>query len=55
MWKSGSEKTVGSFLGFSDPTILKHKIAEIEGVVDIEISAAFFAWPSAKLSVWGQH
>ena len=33
----------GSFLGFRDPSILKHKVAEIEGVVDIKISAAFLA------------
>ena len=33
----------GSFFGFRDPSILKHKVAEIEGVVDITISAAFLA------------
>ena len=33
----------GSFLGFRDPLRLKHKVAEIEGVIDIKISAAFFA------------
>ena len=33
----------GSFLGFRDPSILKHKVAKIEGVVDIKISAAFLA------------
>ena len=47
----GEVKLTGSFLGFSDPTILKHKVAAIEGVVDIEISAAFFAWPGAKASM----
>lgn len=33
----------GSFLDFRDPSSLKHKVAEIEGVVAIEISAAFLA------------
>ena len=33
----------GSFLGYRDPLRLKHKVAEIEGVVDIKISAAFLA------------
>jgi osmotically-inducible protein OsmY len=31
----------GSFLSFRDPSVLKHKVAEIEGVVDIEIRARF--------------
>lgn len=31
----------GGFLGFRDPSILKHKVAQIEGVVAIEIRAAF--------------
>lgn len=31
----------GSFHGFSDPSILKHQVAEIEGVVDIKINATF--------------
>jgi osmotically-inducible protein OsmY len=47
----GKVKLTGSFLDYGDPTILKHKVAEIEGVVDIEISAAFFAWPSARPSM----
>ena len=34
---------MGSFLYFRDPSILKHRVAEIEGVVDIEIRAAFLA------------
>lgn len=33
----------GSFLGFTDSSILKHKIAEIEGVVAIEMNVAFIA------------
>ena len=33
----------GSFLGYRDPLRLKHKVAEIEGVIDIKIIAAFFA------------
>ena len=41
----------GSFLRYRDPSILKHKVAEIEGVVDIEIRATFFAWPSVKTSL----
>jgi len=31
----------GSFSGLGDPVFLKHKVAEIEGVVDIEIDATF--------------
>lgn len=34
---------MGSFLDFRDPAILKHKVAEIEGVVGIEIRATFMA------------
>lgn len=37
----------GGFLNFRDPTRLKHMVAEIEGVVDIKISAAFLARSSA--------
>ncbi len=33
----------GSFFGLSDPVFLKHKVAEIEGVVDINIRATFLA------------
>jgi osmotically-inducible protein OsmY len=51
----GEVKLTGSFIGFSDPTILKHKVAEIEGVVDIKISAAFFAWSSAKILYVKEH
>jgi len=30
----------GKFLGYRDPSVLKHKVAEIEGVITIEIGAA---------------
>lgn len=43
MVSNGKVFLEGSFLGFSDPSTLKHKIAEIEGVVDIEINAIFLA------------
>lgn len=33
----------GSFFGFRDPSILKHKVAKIEGVLSIEIRAQFLA------------
>lgn len=33
----------GDFSEIGDPVFLKHKVAEIEGVVDIKISAAFLA------------
>ena len=33
----------GRCLGYRDPSVLKHKVAEIEGVVTIEIGAAFLA------------
>ena len=33
----------GNFVNFSDPTALKHKVAEIEGVTDIEMQATFLA------------
>lgn len=39
----GKVTLTGSFLAYRDPSILKHKIAEIEGVIGIEISAAFLA------------
>ena len=38
----------GNFLDFRDPSMLKHKIAEIEGVVAIKINAAFLAQSSAE-------
>ncbi len=40
---NGKVSLKGSFLGFRDPSILKHKVAEIEGAVDIKINAAFLA------------
>jgi len=33
----------GHFVNFSDPTALKHKVAEIEGVIDIDMQATFLA------------
>ena len=33
----------GNFVNFSDPTALKHKVAEIEGVIDIDMQATFLA------------
>lgn len=33
----------GDFLDFRDPLMLKHELAEVEGAVDIKISAAFLA------------
>ena len=41
--EEGRVRLNGSFLGYSDPTDLKHRIAEIEGVVEIDISARFLA------------
>ena len=40
---NGRVRLQGSFLVYSEPTDLKYRVAEIEGVVDIEISANFFA------------
>lgn len=40
---NGKVFLTGSFLGFRDPTVLKHKVAKIEGVMDIEIRALFLA------------
>ena len=40
---NGEVFLAGSFLGMRDPSILKHKVAEIEGVVGIEVRAAFLA------------
>ena len=33
----------GNFVSFSDPTALKHKVAEIEGVIEIDMYAVFLA------------
>lgn len=38
----------GNFLGFSDPTALKHKVAKIEGVIGIEMQSVFLAQLGAK-------
>lgn len=35
----------GSFFDFRDPSRLKHKVAEIEGVLDIRINATFLISP----------
>jgi osmotically-inducible protein OsmY len=40
---NGEVSIQGSFAGIGDPVILKHKVAEIEGVVDIRIIATFLA------------
>jgi hypothetical protein len=40
---NGEVSIRGSFAGIGDPLILKHKVAEIEGVVDITIIATFLA------------
>lgn len=41
--EQGNVFVSGSFLRYRDPSILKHKVAEIEGVIEITISAAFLA------------
>jgi osmotically-inducible protein OsmY len=41
--KNGVVSIGGSFTRIGDPLFLKHKVAEIEGVVDIKISAAFLS------------
>ena len=33
----------GTFVSYSDPSLLKHKVAEIEGVIDIDMAARFLA------------
>jgi len=40
---NGEVSIQGSFAGIGDPVILKHKVAEIEGVVYIRITATFLA------------
>lgn len=45
----------GRFLGYRDPTVLKHKVAEIEGVVKIEIGAAFLALSSETEDYAGEN
>jgi osmotically-inducible protein OsmY len=40
---NGEVSIRGSFAGIGDPLILKHKVAEIEGVVNITIIATFLA------------
>jgi osmotically-inducible protein OsmY len=41
--KEGRVRLQGSFLGYSDPTELKHRIAQIEGVVEIYVGASFLS------------
>ncbi len=41
--REGRVTVDGTFVGFSDPSLLKHKVAEIEGVIDIEMIATFVA------------
>ena len=41
--KNGEVHLQGSFLHFRYPSILKHKVAEIEGVIAIHIKATFLA------------
>lgn len=43
---NGEVFLTGSLLGFHDPSILKHEVADIEGVVGIGVGAAFVARPS---------
>ena len=38
---NGEVSLKGSFLDFRDPSVLKNRVAEIKGVVDIKISAVF--------------
>jgi hypothetical protein len=38
---NGQVSLKGSFLDFRDPSVLKNRVAEIKGVVDIKISAVF--------------
>ena len=52
--EEGRVRLQGGFLRYSDPVDLKHRIAEIEGVVEIDISARFLSRPensSASVSV----
>ena len=48
---NGEVSFTGNFLNFRDPSMLKHKIASIEGVVAIKISAAFLARSSATTNM----
>ena len=45
---NGKVFLAGDFLSFRDPSMLKHKVAAIEGVVHIEIIAAFIARSSGN-------
>ncbi len=39
--REGRVTVDGTFVGFADPSFLKHKVAEIEGVIDIDMIATF--------------
>ena len=41
--REGRVTVDGTFVGFSDPSLLKHKVAKIEGVIDIDMIATFVA------------
>ena len=41
--RKGKVFLTGNFVNFSDPTALKHMVAEIEGVIDIDMQATFLA------------
>ncbi len=41
--KDGVVSIDGSFAQISDPTFLRHKVAEVEGVIYIDIKATFFS------------
>lgn len=43
MVRNGRVTIKGSFIDFRDPSMLKHELAKIEGVIDIEIHAKFIA------------
>ncbi|MEW8691408.1 MAG: BON domain-containing protein [Candidatus Thiodiazotropha endolucinida] len=45
---NGEVVLIGSFLSLHDPSRLKHKVAEIEGVIEIRISAVFFSYLSGN-------
>jgi osmotically-inducible protein OsmY len=47
--RDGKVYLKGNFLKFSDPVHLKHKIARIPGVTDIEISSTFIAQRPTKI------
>lgn len=48
---SGTVSIEGTFSATGDPVFLKHKVAEIEGVLDINIDAAFLAGLAGNYAV----